>query len=488
MAKNMAENNNNSNDNQPEQKFVGLLAQFEDPHTLVEACNNAREHGYKKMDAYTPFPVHGIDPAIGIRRTRLPFIVLAIGLGALFAGLGLQYYTNNKIDTFGFFPGYEFMISGKPYFSLPANIPVTFEIIVLSSAFATFFGMWALNGLPRFANPLHRISRFKRATNDKFFLMIDDADEKFNRSETESQMNSWGASAIEEVNEDLTDTVIPNWIRLAGMLMAFLLLLPPVIIYRAAGMTSRTPRMHVVPDMDWQDKFKTQTVTPELTYIDTNGETQKRPMFSNLRAMQKPIAGTIARGGLELDSELYQGIQAGSSVTATVRKNAFASLNAQDEAAPETPPEPNWVTTFPDQITVDLDLLKRGQNRFEIYCAPCHGYSGNGDGLVNQRALALAGSGAAAWTAAKSLHDPEVKKNPVGRIFDTISNGRSSMGPYKGQISAEDRWAIVAYVKALQGTGIQPPSPVAAAGAKEDAAAEPEAAVNEAQDSGNPKP
>ena len=131
MAKNMAENNNNSNDNQPEQKFVGLLAQFEDPHTLVEACNNAREHGYKKMDAYTPFPVHGIDPAIGIRRTRLPFIVLAIGLGALFAGLGLQYYTNNKIDTFGFFPGYEFMISGKPYFSLPANIPVTFEILSL---------------------------------------------------------------------------------------------------------------------------------------------------------------------------------------------------------------------------------------------------------------------------------------------------------------------------------------------------------------------
>ena len=163
-------------------------------------------------------------------------------------------------------------------------------------------------------------------------------------------------------------------------------------------------------------------------------------------------------------------------------------MNAQDEDAPEAAPaEPNWVTTFPEQITVDLDLLKRGQNRFEIYCSPCHGYSGNGDGLVNTRALALAGSGAAAWTAAKSLHDPEVKKNPVGRIFDTISNGRSSMGPYKGQISTEDRWAIVAYVKALQGTGIQPPSPVAAAD-ENNGAAEKEAAVNEAQDSSKPKP
>lgn len=459
----MADNNNNTND-QAEQKFIGLLAQFEDPKTLVQACDNAREHGYKKMDAYTPFPVHGIDPAIGINRTILPFIVLAIGLGAVFVGLGLQYYTNNKIDTFGFFPGYDFMISGKPYFSLPANIPVTFEIIVLSSAFAAFLGMWALNGLPRFANPLHRVSRFKRATNDKFFLMIEDKDEKFDRSGTESQLNSWGASAIEEVNEDLTDTEIPNWIRLAGMLMAFLLLLPPVIIYRAAGMTSRSPRMHVVPDMDWQHKYKAQTVSPNIDYM-VGGDTKQRALFENMRAMQKPIPGTISRGNLQTDSHFHQGIQPGTSVTATVPKNAFASLSetAVQDDEPATPPEPQWVTTFPEQITVDLELLKRGQNRFEIYCAPCHGYSGNGDGLVNQRALSLAASGAAAWTAAKSLHDPEVKTNHVGRIFDTISNGRASMGPYKGQISVEDRWAIVAYVKALQGTGIKPPEPVAAA-------------------------
>ena len=154
----MSEANENTND----QKFIGLLAQFEDPNTLVEACNNARLDGYKKMDAFTPFPVHGIDPAIGIKRTVLPFIVLAIGLGACGVGLALQYYTNNDVSTFGFFPGYEFKISGKPYFSLPANIPVTFEVIVLSSAFAAFLGMWAMNGLPRLANPLHRISRFKQ--------------------------------------------------------------------------------------------------------------------------------------------------------------------------------------------------------------------------------------------------------------------------------------------------------------------------------------
>ncbi len=172
----MTESNENTTN---DQRLVGLLAQFEDPDSLVNACDQARQDGYQKMDAYSPFPVHGIDPAIGISRTILPFIVLAVGLGACVVGLGLQYYSNNATSVFGLFPGYPFKISGKPYFSLPANIPVTFEIIVLSSAFAAFFGMWILNGLPRLANPLLRISRFKRATNDKFFLMIDQHDGQF---------------------------------------------------------------------------------------------------------------------------------------------------------------------------------------------------------------------------------------------------------------------------------------------------------------------
>ena len=473
----MAENNNNTQGDQADQKFLGLLAQFEDPNTLVEACNHAREYGYKKMDAYTPFPVHGIDPAIGIKRTKLPFIVLAIGLGAVLVGLGMQYYTNNKIDTFGYFPGYEFMISGKPYWSLPANIPVTFEVIVLSSAFAAFLGMWALNGLPRLANPLHRISRFKRATNDKFFLMIEEGDEKFDREQVESQFNDWGASAIEDVNEDLTDTQMPGWMRLVGISVAFLLLLPPAIIYRSAGMTSRSPRMHVVPDMDWQHKYKTQVVSPKVDVAQLDGSSKEEFLFMNHRAMQKPIPGTIARGNLAIDSHYHQGIKPGSQqVTANIGQQAYASLSTQDQAT-EAPPEPDWVTTFPEEIAVNLDLLERGKNRFEIYCSPCHGYSGNGDGLVNARAMALGASGQAAWTAAKSLHDPEVKKNAVGRIFDTITNGRSSMGPYKSQISTEDRWAIVAYVKALQNTGIEPPAPAVAT---EDA--------DKKDESGNPKP
>jgi mono/diheme cytochrome c family protein len=143
---------------------------------------------------------------------------------------------------------------------------------------------------------------------------------------------------------------------------------------------------------------------------------------------------------------------------------------AKSDAAAEVA-EPNWVTAFPEEVTVDKTLLKRGQQRFNIYCSACHGYNGNGDGLVNQRAMALNASGSAAWTTAKSLHDPKVMIQPVGRIYDTITNGRTSMGPYRDQIPTADRWAIVAYVKALQGTGIKPPAAVVPP-AEEDAASD----------------
>jgi mono/diheme cytochrome c family protein len=454
--------------------LVGLLAQFDDPDSLVKACNEARLAGYKSMDAYSPFPVHGIDPAIGIQRSLLPFLVFCVGFGACFAGLGMQYYTN-AADWSPIFPGYAFRISGKPLFSLPANIPVTFEVIVLSSAFATFLGMWALNKLPMFSNPLHRISRFKRATNDKFFLLLESKDENFDRSSSEAQLNEWGAVAIEECRQDKTDTALPSWVWLVGLLGVFLLMLPPVMIFRNMGMTSRRPRLHVVPDMDFQHKEKTQVLAPVME----NGDM----LFGDSRAMRSPVDGAVARGQLEIDSEMYRGVKKDyqankSSANAQKTKAQFVSTSIDDADAPAADGEDlsQWMTEFPEGITVDADFVARGQQRFNIYCSACHGYDGNGNGLVNQKAMALAAGGKAQWTAAKSMHDSVVKdetKNPLGRIFDTITNGRNTMGPYGAQIPAADRWAIVAYVKALQETGIKPLTDSAATEDTPDAGAEP---------------
>ena len=462
----MAEENT-TNTTQENSKLVGLLAQFDDPDSLVHACDQARQAGYTKTDAYSPFPVHGIDPALGIKRTVLPFVVLGIALGAVFVGLGMQWYTNGgsigsfSTDESPLFPGYRFKISGKPYFSLPANIPVTFEVIVLSSAFASFLGMWFMNKLPMLSNPLHRISRFKRATNDKFFLMIEQRDDKFDRGSTESQLNEWGAVAIEECRQDLTDTKLPSWLRLVALMGAILLMLPPVAIFRAMGKTNRAPRLHFMPDMDWQDKSKTQTVSPKMM--------NNKFLFADERVMRAPVVGSVARGQLDTDPEMYRGIKKDYTPAVSVTtasgpvRTSLGSNQDQDSPATEPPPEDvsMFITTFPEEIEVNEALLARGQNRFNIYCSACHGYAGNGDGLVNQRAVALAATGKATWTAAKSLHDPKVKdplQNPIGRIFDTITNGRVTMGPYGSQIPTADRWAIVAYVKALQETGIEPPA------------------------------
>ena len=415
-------------------QLVGLLAQFDDPDSLLEACDQCRQSGFTSTDAFTPFPVHGIDPALGIKRSILPFIVLCVGITGLFVGLGLQFFANsNAFDAVSPFKGYGYFIGGKPIFSVPANIPVTFEIIVLSSAFATFLGMWGLNKLPMFSNPLHRISRFKRATNDKFFLVINADDAKFDRSSTEAKMTEWGAVAIEEVRQDLTDTKLPKWLSLVGIMLAIVLLLPPIMIFRAKGMVNRQPRLHFNPDMDYQDKFKAQTVGP-ISDDETNPY-----LFADMRAMRQPVVGSISYGNLETDSHYFRGLKADAN-----------PKPGEDNVA-------DYATEFPADIEIDDKFLARGKQRFEIYCSACHGYAGQGDGLVNKRAMGLAAGGKATWTTAKSLHDPvakDLQQNPVGRLFNTISYGRGTMGPYKDQITAKDRWAIVAYVKALQATGL----------------------------------
>lgn len=427
-----------------EEQFFGLLAQFSGPHELIEGCDQAREAGYKKMDAFSPFPVHGIDDAIGIQRTRLPLIVFCVGLAACGLGLFLQYYTN-AFHHDGLFPGYPFLISGKPLFSLPANIPVTFEVIVLLSAFAAFFGMWALNGLPRLSNPLFRHPEFRRATSDGFFLFIEKDDKLFDETRTREQLSEWGAEAVDPISSPVEELHVPGYFKLVGLIVASLLLVPPVMVYRAHYTKNPLPRLHVNPDMDRQYRSEAQDISPSL------GDGY---LFADERAMRKDPPGTIARGDWArfADVEFYVGIKSG----AKTREEVLAQPVPEGETAP-LDPELDWMEEYPRQIREKLqsedsgmELFARGKRQFDIYCALCHGYAGYGDGLVSKRGMALISLQKSDWIAAKSLHDPQVVKQPVGRIFDTITNGRGGMGPYRSQITAEDRWAIIFFVKAMQ--------------------------------------
>jgi hypothetical protein len=171
-----------------ERKLWGLLAEFRTPHDLVRAAARVRDAGYTKWDAHTPFPVHGLDDAMGIKTTRLPFFVLAAGIVGALSGLLMQWWMN-AVD-------YPLIISGKPFNSLPADIPVTFELTVLLASLTAFIGMLVLNALPRFNHPLFRIGAFRRATTDGFFLAIEATDPRFDRAATERLLVAEHASHV----------------------------------------------------------------------------------------------------------------------------------------------------------------------------------------------------------------------------------------------------------------------------------------------------
>lgn len=169
----------------------GLLAEFATADELVRAAERMRDAGYKKWDCHSPFPVHGLDRAMNVRRTGLPWLALGGGLTGCALGLGMQLWMNG-ID-------YPLIISDKPLFGVPANIPITFELTVLLAAFGAFFGMLVLNNLPLHYHPLHKSERFRRATDDRFFISVEASDPLYERSKTESFLNSIGASHVEVV-------------------------------------------------------------------------------------------------------------------------------------------------------------------------------------------------------------------------------------------------------------------------------------------------
>lgn len=153
--------------------LYGIMAEFEHPEELVEAARQARAAGYRRMDAYTPFPIHDLPEAVGFTRTRLPLLVFIGGLTGGLIGYLMQYHASVL--------AYPLNVGGRPMHSWPAFIPVTFEMTVLVAALTAVLGMLALNGLPQPYHPVFNVPKFALASRDRFFLVIEARDPKFDQ-------------------------------------------------------------------------------------------------------------------------------------------------------------------------------------------------------------------------------------------------------------------------------------------------------------------
>jgi hypothetical protein len=372
---------------------AGLLAEFDGPEALKSAAAAMRKSGYTWLEAYSPFPVHGIDAALGRPRTWLPRIVLAGGIAGGVAALMLQWWTN-AVD-------YPYLTSGKPLFSLPANIPVTFELIILFSALAAFFGGLALSGLPEWFHPLLACPWFRRVTTDAFFLVIDASDPQFDPSATAELLRSLGAGSVETYRRPETQRKIPFVLIGSIVVLLALALLPPLWITKIRYQRSESPRIHLVSDMDFQPKYLPQ---------------QTSRLFADGLDMRPPVPGAVA-------SDLNV-------------NNTHFYLGEVDGQPAETFPQP-----------VTIELMQWGCDRYKIFCATCHGLGGDGDGITSQLAFEREEP---KWVRPLSYHLQSVRDLPVGRLFQISSQGLRTMPSYASQVPPGDRWAIVLYIRALQ--------------------------------------
>jgi len=360
-------------------KLYGLTALFTKPDDIINAAEKVAAEGYTKWDVNTPYPVHGMDGAMKLKPSKLGFITLFFGLSGTASALLLMWFTLS-VD----FP---MVIGGKPFFALPAFIPVTFELTVLLATVSTAVAMFVVFfNLPSNYHPLNATAYMSKVSLDHFGIVVEASDPKFDEVKVTALLKSLNPESVDAVYEK-------ELIRYPILEPKFIAFLVSVALVVSLGTYLTLNKLMFIVPFNWmmnQDKIIPQS---------------RSELFEDERGMRTPVEGTVARGFIPY---LYKGIEEPVKYLSN----------------PLLPTEKN---------------LALGKEKFLTFCSPCHGNYGDGDSRLHGQ-----------FPNPPSLHSARIRDFEDGRIYHVITNGKNVMPSYAAQVNREERWAIINYIRVLQ--------------------------------------
>jgi mono/diheme cytochrome c family protein len=366
-----------------EKILYGYTAIFDSPDDVSLAAGKVREAGYTKFDVHTPYPLHGMNKAMNLAPSKLGYIALIFGLSGTLGTL-LSLWWVSAID-------YPIVIGGKPLFSFPAYIPVTFEVTVLLAAIATVLAMlFVFFKFPNNSHPLNGTEYMRKVSSDRYGICIQSEDRLFSEAAVRKFFESVNASEIEPLYWDNDEINHKNKI----FEPKFLLFLLAVSVFSSGTAYFTLNKLMFMLPFNWMMEQQKQSAQ------------QKSLVFRDGFGMRRPVDGTIARGFMPY------------------------AFKGQPDLAGEKLVNP---------IPISRESLNLGQKKFDIYCSPCHGYHAEGDSRLRGQ-----------FPNPPSLHSDKVKKWSDGRIFAVLTDGQNIMPSYSSQLTVEERWAVINYVRALQ--------------------------------------
>ncbi|MCU7497743.1 MAG: quinol:electron acceptor oxidoreductase subunit ActD [Bacteroidota bacterium] len=363
--------------------LFAVTALFDTPGEILHAAGEVRKAGYTKYDVNTPYPVHGMDKAMKLKPSTLSYVALVLGLTGTFSALFFMWWVSAI--------NYPLVIGGKPYFSLPAFIPITFEVTVLLASIGTVVAMLFIYfKLPNNSYPLHDTEYMRSVSSDKFGIVILSKDPLFDEDKIVSLFKELKSGNITSVYYDAEEISLTHRV----FEPKFLSFLAVVFIFTSLMTYASLNYILYWQPFNWM--WFQNKVIPQ----------SKSTYFSDGFGMRMPVEGTVARGFVPYP---YKGNQAAAS------------------------------KYLINPLVPSKEVLAKGQDKFNTFCSPCHGYFGKGDSRLRGQ-----------FPAPPSLQSEKVRNYKDGDIYHIITEGQNIMPSYAKQITREERWAVIHYLRALQ--------------------------------------